>query len=61
MLLTAIWNILSKGEPYDPAGYTVSRFIPAGDTWITRGQALNYMRAKGFFIYDDSEPVEALT
>ena len=61
MLLTAIWNILSTGEPYDPAGYLVNRFIPKGDTFITRAQALNYMRSRGFVIFDDSEPEEALT
>jgi hypothetical protein len=61
MLLTAIWNILSKGEPYDPKGYLVDRFIPKGDFMITRAQALNYMRSKGFVIFDDKEPEEALT
>jgi transposase len=55
MLLTAIWNILSKSEPYDPAGYLVDRFIPKGDFMITRAQALNYMRARGFVVYDESD------
>jgi len=55
MLLTAIWNILSKGEPYTPEGYLVDRFIPNGETFITRAQAINYMRARGFVIYDDSD------
>ena len=55
MILTAIWNILSKGEPYSPQGYLVDRFIPKGDFWLTRAQALNYMRAKGFFIFDDKD------
>jgi len=52
MILTAIWNILSKGEPYDPMGYLSDRFIPKGDTFITKAQALNYMRARGFVVYD---------
>jgi len=55
MILTAIWNILSKGEPYSPQGYLVDRFIPKGDFWLTRAQALNYMRAKGVFIFDDKD------
>jgi transposase len=55
MILTAIWNILSKGEPYSPEGYLVNRFIPKGDTFITKAQAINYMRARGFVIYDDSD------
>jgi len=55
MLLTAIWNILSKGEPYSPEGYLVNRFIPKGDTFITKAQALNHMRSRGFVIYDDSD------
>jgi len=53
MLLTAIWNILSKCEPYDPSGYLANRSIPNGDTFITKAQALNYMRSRGFVICDD--------
>jgi len=53
MLLTAIWNILTKLEPYTPEGYLVNRIIPKGDTYITKAQALNYMRAKGFVITND--------
>jgi len=53
MFLTAIWNILSKGEPYSPEGYLVNRIIPKGDTYITKAQALNYMRARGFVIMND--------
>jgi len=62
MILTAIWNILSRGEPYDPQGYLVNRVIPKGDTFITRAQALNYMRSRGFVIFDkaDDSPSEAL-
>jgi len=57
MLLTAIWNILSKGEPYDPAGYLVNRFIQKDDIFITKAQALNYMRARGFVIFDFDDPI----
>jgi transposase len=53
MLLTAIWNILTKLEPYTPEGYLVNRIITKGDTYITKAQALNYMRAKGFVIMND--------
>ena len=62
MILTAIWNMLSKGEPYSPEGYLVNRIIPKGDTFITKAQALNYMRARGFVItndFDSDAPVEA--
>ena len=62
MLLTAIWNILTKGEPYSPEGYLVNRIIPKGDTFITKAQALNYMRARGFGImndYDADVPAES--
>jgi len=53
MLLTAIWNILSKLESYNPDGYLVNRTISKSDTFITKAQALNYMRARGFIITND--------
>ena len=62
MLLTAIWNMLSKGEPYSSEGYLAKRIIPTGDTFITKAQALNYMRARGFVImndFDSEVPAEA--
>ena len=54
MILTAIWNILSKGESYSSDGYLVMRSISQSDTFITTAQALNYMRARGFVITNDN-------
>jgi len=61
MFLTAIWNILSKLEPYSPEGFLVDRIIPKEDTFITKSQALRYMRAKGFVILDDWDDPPAET
>ena len=56
MLLTAIWNILSKLEPYSREGYLVDR--PATDSMtITKTQALYLLRLRGYIIKDDSPPL----
>ena len=54
MLLTAIWNMLSKMEPYSAEGYysSLDRPEPASKT-ITKAQALNILRLKGYVIKDD--------
>ena len=52
MLLTAIWNMLSKGEPYSPLGYLAEQKIKEAP-FITKSQALNYMRSKGYIIMED--------
>ncbi|SDF61126.1 IS110 family transposase [Sporomusa acidovorans] len=53
MLLTAIWNILSKLEPYSAKGYLVDR--PANMSMvITKSQALSLLRLRGYVIKDDS-------
>ena len=53
MLLTAIWNILSKMEPYSNEGYLVDR--NTGETMIiTKSQALHLLRMRGFIIKDDA-------
>ena len=52
MLLTAIWNILSKVEPYSPDGYFVDR--KTGEIKIiTRAQGLHLLRSRGYLIKDD--------
>ena len=57
MLLTAIWNILSTGEVYNPSGYLIQTPRPTNETKIlTRKQALELLRLRGFVIKDD--PVE---
>jgi transposase len=53
MLLTAIWNILSKLEPYNPEGFLEHR--PVNEFKIlTKTQALELFRKRGYTIIDDS-------
>ncbi|MEY8357372.1 IS110 family transposase [Lachnospiraceae bacterium 54-53] len=53
MLLTAIWNILSKLEPYTPEGFLEHR--PVNESKIlTKAQALELLRLRGYTITDDS-------
>jgi hypothetical protein len=52
MLLTAIRNILSKVEPYNPYGYLDDRKAEPEKT-ITAAQALNLLRLRGYLIKDD--------
>ena len=54
MLLTAIWNVLSKLEPYTDKGYLVDS-KPKEKLTLTTAQALKLLRSKGFIIND--EPV----
>lgn len=52
MFLTAIWNILSKGEPYRADG-----FMPVNkgnNKAISISQALAYVRSRGYAIIDDN-------
>ena len=61
MLLTAIWNILSSGEVYNPSGYILQTSRPALEKkFLTQKQALELMRLRGFVIKDDPhEPASA--
>ena len=52
MFLTAIWNILSKLEPYDPKGF-LSEPPPDKARALTQNQALNLLRSRGYVIQDD--------
>jgi len=52
MLLTAIWNILSKVEPYDPKGYPADHETDPSKV-ISKSQALNLLRLRGYIIKDD--------
>lgn len=54
MLLTAIWNVLSKLEPYTPEGFLQQRPV-SEDKVITKAQALNLLRLRGYVIKDDPE------
>jgi transposase len=57
MLLTAIWNIFSSGEVYNPAGYLLQtpRLTDAKKA-LTQKQALELLRLRGYIITDDSPP-----
>ena len=48
MLLTAIWNILSKLEKYDPSGFITDN--PLGSKIITEKQAFELLRQRGYTI-----------
>ena len=51
MLLTAIWNILSSGEVYNPSGYILQTSRPAPQKKVlTQKQAFDLLRLRGFVI-----------
>ncbi|MDR2615281.1 MAG: IS110 family transposase [Oscillospiraceae bacterium] len=52
-LLTAIWHILSKNEPYNAELYRQFDKPPAAREFTTE-QAVAYLRSKGFLIVDES-------
>jgi hypothetical protein len=54
MLLTAIWNMLAKLEPYTNKGYLVEHNTPERRT-LTTSQALNLLKSRGFIIKDELE------
>jgi len=56
MLLTAIWHILSDGEPYSAEGYFTERPLSQSQV-LTTQQALNLLKSRGFIIKDDSSPL----
>jgi hypothetical protein len=55
MLLTAIWNVLTKREPYSPDGYAVPQpsFVAKP---LTKSQGLALLRQMGYVIKDDNPP-----
>ena len=48
MLLTAIWNVLSKLENYDPKGYIGNE--PVSKKVLSEKQALELLRQRGYTI-----------
>lgn len=52
MLLNAIWNVLSKAEPYSPAGY-LSNHQVTEVRHLTQKQALNLLKSRGYVITDE--------
>ena len=54
MLLTAIWNMLSTGEVYNPSGYLIQTPRPTPETKVlTQKQALELLRLRGYVIKND--------
>lgn len=53
MFLTAIWNILTKLEPYTAQGYLDDRPVVKSMV-ITKSQALNLLKIRGYIIKDDA-------
>lgn len=59
MLLTAIWNILSKHVPYTNEGYFTSCPNIRKDNVLTTAQALSLLRMRGYNISDDNSHLTA--
>ena len=55
MLLTTIWNILSKVEPYSAAGYIADK-LTEHSVVITKAQGLALLRKRGYIFKDDLAP-----
>ena len=58
MLLTAIWNILSKLEPYSAAGYLEDK-LTEHSVVITKSQGLELLRKRGYIFKDEVAPAPA--
>lgn len=58
MLLTAIWNVLSKSEPYSPEGFVHKRPNQESKT-LTVSQALHLLKMRGYTIKGDPEVPES--
>ena len=55
MFLTAIWNILSKLEPYSPDGFLTEK-VTEHSVVITKSQGLALLRTRGYIFKDELEP-----
>ena len=53
MLLTAIWNILSKLVPYTPVGFLATPHAAAPSRTLTISQGLSLLRHRGYILVDD--------
>ena len=58
MLLTAIWNILSKPEPYSAAGYLEDK-LTEHSVVISKAQGLELLRKRGYVFRDEVDPAPA--
>lgn len=55
MLLTAIWNVLSKLEPYSAKGYLEDK-LTEHSVVITKAQGLALLRMRGYIFTDEISP-----
>lgn len=53
MLLTAIWNILNKLEPYTAEGFSLHRPVNESKV-LTKAQTLEFLRKRGYTITDEA-------
>ena len=58
MLLTAIWNILSKLESYSATGYLQDK-LTEHSIVITKSQGLELLRKRGDIFKDEADPAPA--
>ena len=56
MILTAIWHVLSKLEPYDSSGFVTPKALPRSKV-LSLDEGLRLLKAQGFVIREISEPV----
>ena len=57
MLLTAIWNVISKREPYSPDGYIDPQQKPSFTAKpLTKAQGLALLRQMGYVIKEEAPP-----
>ena len=52
MLLTAIWNVLSKLEPYSAKGYLEDK-LTEHSVLISKSQGLELLRKRGYIFKDE--------
>ena len=52
MLLTAIWNVLSKCEPYSAKGYLADK-LTEHSVVISKAEGLALLRQRGYILVDD--------
>ena len=52
MLLTAIWNVLSKCEPYSAKGYLADK-LTEHSVVISKAERLALLRQRGYIFKDE--------
>ncbi len=52
MLLTAIWNVLSKCEPYSAKGYLADK-LTEHSVVISKAEGLALLRQRGYIFKDE--------